>query len=141
MEIFIIISICLIPLIALVLILPKVIKKKKANILKQQPNSIENEQNTVIETPKIDDNSIEEKTYSSDDFKSYLDKKGKNITRPNRKENLPNFNFESFDNYKKRQTKNLNKDKSLTEQINDLSPELKALIISGALNKKNYEEY
>ena len=68
--------------------------------------------------------------------------KKQKITRPKRKEELPDFNFEDYDQFKshQRETKS-SATKSVAEEINDLSPEIKALIIAGVLDKKDYRDY
>ena len=92
--------------------------------------------------PVISEKAIEENVYSSDDFKSYLNDKKQKISRPTKRENLPDFDFEDFDKYKRRQSRHIQSTpKTIADQFNELSPEMRALIISGALDKKNYEEY
>lgn len=140
-EIFIIVSLCLIPIIALVILLPKIIKNRKLKSSIPEPKNITPTIEEKIE-PVISEKPIEENVYSSDDFKSYLDEKRQKISRPTKRESLPDFDFEDFDKYKRRQNRHIQStSKTIADQFNELSPEMRALIISGALNKKNYEEY
>ena len=144
-EIALVVVSCLIPLVALIIIFPKLKKKKNANIPKLEENSIETKPNEPNQEKKESPKQVglnDESTYTSDDFKSYLQDKKQKITRPKRKEELPDFNFEDYDQFKshQRETKS-SAPKSVAEEIDDLSPEIKALIIAGVLDKKDYRDY
>lgn len=144
-EIGILIVLCLLPIITLVIVLPKKLKKKAP----PPPTTEYKPDKPVVEEEKPKPEKVEKpKTlgenkglYNDDSFKGYLkDRKG-NRTPPTFKE--PNFDDPFMNDVFRpnmQQTSKGNEDKSLSEQINELSPELKAMLLSGILDRKNFDE-
>ena len=145
MEIFIIICACLIPIVALVVLFPKIKLKKKEKSAKSNENEQTIEKyipdKPIVEEPKIVKKN-EGSKYDRDDFKDYLKSKGSRVAGPQRKILPEDFRDLSTD-YNPRgrlnQMQNSNQT-SIADEINSLSPELKALILSGALEKKTFDE-
>lgn len=144
MEIFIIICVCLIPIVALVILFPKFKFKKREKKVKSEIKEQVTEK-YVPETPIAEEPKMEKKEesfkYEPDNFKDYLKDKSARVSKPQMKI-LP----DDFRDLSTRYNPNsrLNKtgkenSSSLAEEINSLSPELKALILSGALDKKDYD--
>lgn len=152
-EIAILVISCLIPVIALIIILPKLKKKKSATAPKtdEKPKEVQpsapilekKDKPTLEKTSEQNQDELnDEVAYTSDDFKSYLQEKKQKITRPKRKDELPEFDFEDYDRFKLHQNRSdKTTSKSIADEINDLSPEIKAMIIAGVLDKKDYNDY
>ncbi len=130
-ELAIILIACLLPIVALLIILPKRIRKKQnAQAKPQQPADEFKPSAPIVEQPSI--NNLANANVSADtDFKSYLQNKRKNISAPERK-NPPLFESE-FNPFNGTQKKESEPNKL---NINDLNPVLKAMIIAGVLDKK-----
>ncbi len=145
MEIFIIICACLIPIVALVILFPKIRLKKKEKKVKTEPKQTEIEkyvpETKIVEEPKIQTKN-EDIKYDPSEFKDYLKQKKSKIDTPTKKE-LP----DDFIDFSSRFTRDNNlrmqkstKKDSIASEIKSLSPELKALLLSGALDKKDFDE-
>ncbi len=149
-ELIIIIIAILIPFVVLVMFLLKNQKDKK-NQTKTEQSSIEKPQKPA--EPKPESSALVEEELSSvneqqtdfntEDFKGYLREKANNMPKPVTKENTSdNFNelsdemFETFKSNKPKEKKEEPID--VATQIQELSPEIKALIIAGILDKKDY---
>ncbi len=145
-EISLIVLVCIIPIIALVVILPK-LKKKKNSSAHLEPQVYEQSAEPTVEgkdEPNVLENPVEEKTYTSDDFKSYLENKKQTITKPSRKDNVSDFDLEDYEMFNRRHRQRSAfqpSSKSISEQFDDLTPEMKALIIAGVLDPKDYSKY
>ena len=148
MEMAMIIILCLTPIIALVIILPKKLKfHKKPKKIKESAEKKE-EQQLESETPPVEQNEIKpeiiDTPYVMDsDLDSIRDfAKNKKTTKPTRKtpdlsklSPHPEFSFRRPNNFR---TENQTEQKSIKEQFDELSPEMKALIMSGAFDRKDY---
>lgn len=141
-EIIAIVLVCLIPIVALVIILPKKIKNRKVKPTKIETQPLEQEPAKIETVPNKESASPLE--FTADDFKGYLTEKHKRVSRPKRvEENYEeNLNFEDFNSYQARfapRKSDKAQDKTIKEQFDELSPELKAMILAGVFDKKDYE--
>lgn len=137
-EIVIIAIACLIPVISLIMVLPKHLKLKKS---KPTPAPAEPVAPIKTEQPAEPAASVVE-DYNTDEFKNYLNKRKEKLTKPVRNNNIPKNLLPNEDFFPRRITRPVaaQQPKSLIDEIRDLSPELKALIFSGALNRKDYDK-
>ena len=147
-EIIILIVALAIPFVSILFVLPKR-KKKDKEASKTKPYIKEE----VVEPPKPMEQptltaKVEEKPkmvkplFEDDDtdFKAYLDLKRKRLSAPERKE-FPSGVRGPLGEYipaRLRNQQQATKNKTVAEQIQELSPELKALILSGVLDRKDY---
>ena len=134
---------CLVPLLAFFLILPKILKNRKSKKLAvkvEQP--VEPPKEEIVKEQPIPKatNTFERKNLAGQNgFKEFLNQR--KTTRPVHKEtdlDLPPFNSD-FESRFRRPRPTEQETKPLAEQINELSPELKALLFSGALSKKDID--
>lgn len=140
-EIVILIAVILVPIVALIFILPKRKKKEAKEEVKttEYVSEKKEEPKEIVEAKPIKEMKmpLRSSEFSNDDFKDYLNSKRKSVTAPKRLEIRPeNDDLESYSSFKSRRMQR-NQEKSLAEQIRDLRPELKALIISGVFDKKD----
>ena len=147
-EMALIIIAVAIPLLSILFVLPK--RKKKEKVAPQVKQYVKEE---VVEPPKPVEQpapvpKVEEKPKKINpifedndaDFKAYLDLKRKRMSSPERKE-MPSGVRGPLGEYIPARLRNQQKsssDKSVAEQIQELSPELKALMLSGILDKKYF---
>ena len=140
-EKVILISIGLIPFIALIMFLPKILKNKKANktIASAEPANEPKTTPTEIQ-PKQQTPKEKEKKQEFDDFSDYANMKKSKVSAPKR--NFPQPKYDDFiERYvPPRQINIIKKEKTIREELDSLSPQLKALIISGALDRKNFDD-
>lgn len=148
-EIILLILACLVPFFALIIMLNKKIfyifkKKDKTKNVQAEPEKIKEEVEIVKEQPKQQPQRVQQfnNEISTDEFKSYLSNRQNELTRPIRKELPGDFQdrtmpYSAFVPRPKRNSAPP-KPKNISEEIQQLSPELKALILSGVLDKKNY---
>ena len=138
-EIALVVCACLIPLVVFVMMFPKALKFKRKP-KKEQPKAEPAKEVKAEEPPKVQEKAekAERPTftqYDPSDFTSYLKEKSKKTTKPTFKptddklEFLPNYN--EFFNPKPKE-----KEKPIRQQLDELSPEMKVLLISGVLDKK-----
>lgn len=147
-EMFMILAACSIPIGAILLfILKKCLKSiKKDKTKKQQKVESKIETKEIAESPKevspeqVKPEQIKHHTIASeistDDFRSYLNKR-KEISKPKRVELPEDFKDRSMPFMPPRPRNR--KPKSMAEEIQALSPELKALILSGALERRDFD--
>lgn len=131
-----------IPVASLIILAPKIFKKKeKAEKKEEQPKEEVKEKpapTAEAKKPK-EERIIDAKNYTAEDFKGYLQQKQAAITKPVRKfmekdTSIPFDEFEDLD-FDFEVPK---KEKTIKEQIDALSPELKAILFTNALQKKKY---
>lgn len=144
-EISIIVIAIFIPIVALVIFLPK-IKKDKTKTPPAPPTPIVEEKIETPPAPVIEEKPKEifkSSAFNADDFKDYLTEKSKRTDKPTMKNNNGGkFADDLFDDFpfgdtrRKRPIKK--EDKPIADQIHELSPELKALFLAGVLDKKDY---
>ena len=145
-EITLIILVCLSPIVALVLIsFSKFKKKEKQNpAIEQTPIKEEPKPNKdeITKQNKKVEADVEHAVFNSDGFKEYLNERSGKTVKPqhlsmenNMKFPTSMYNREDFEQMMRPMQKN----KTISEQIKTLSPELKALMIAGVFNKKDYE--
>ena len=144
-EIATIVISCLIPIVALFIILPKLKKKKSVSVPQAEKSPVETKPIELNPEKKEEPKQVElndETTYTADDFKSYSQDKKQKITPPKRKEELPDLKFEDYDQFKSHQRWSRTEvQKTIAEEIDSLSPELKTIIVAGVLDKKDYSDY
>jgi len=138
-EIFLIVGFALSPFVALLFVLPKKIKKEKTppptTEYKAEPKIEEKK-----EVPEPKPAEVKLPTVKTDEFKDYLSNKRKTITLPKHlnNPNMPTDEYVPSRFRRRRHQKQENK--SISEQINDLSPELKVMMFSGVFNKKDFDD-
>lgn len=140
-EIFLIVGFSIVPLITILFVLPKKLKKDKTpppttEYKTEQPPMVEEKK----EEPKEIKPNIVANVASTGEFKEYLSKKKDETHLP--KHIIPPINMDTEDYLSfRRRNRKLNKEnKSISEQIQDLSPELKVMMFSGVFNKKDFDE-
>ncbi len=144
-EIFLIVGICIVPFVAFMFVMPKFKKKEKIKIETKTYEDLKKEekiteQPIIEEQPKETKPIFETQDFTSDDFKNYLKYRNENTTHPKKIEHGKDFMDMTTDYLPQRRRSRQNqKPKNIAEEIKSLSPELKALIISGALDKKNFD--
>lgn len=141
-EIVLIVMACCVPVVAILFVLPK-LKKKQKKVEKPVKTYEELKKEEVVPVTKIEPKApkkvVNTQEFSSDDFRSYLAQKRKNTTIPSRVE-LPDGFVDTTMPYMPRRRRRIEtKPKTVAEEIKSLSPELKALIISGVLEPKNFD--
>jgi len=146
-EIVLTVLACAVPLVALLFVLPKFKKKEKAKV--ETPTKTY-EEIKKEETPK-EETKLEEKKenkslpkitnteFDSNDFKSYLKRKQQTTSKPMRVDLPEDFEYKTMPYLPRRRRREDLKPKTVAEEIRSLSPELKALIFTGALDKKNFD--
>ncbi len=148
-EIALIVMACAVPVVALLMVLPKIklkVKKKEkkekevestktlADVKKEEPK-----EEVALEKPKEAKNPVMANEISDDDFKTYLSRR-KPISKPSRID-LPDDYVDRTTPYMPRRiSKQENKPKNIKEEIQNLSPKLKAMLIAGVLDKKDLDE-
>ena len=138
-EIFLIVGLSLAPIVALFFVLPKKLKKEK----KEPPKTTEykpEEKSEPIKQEEPKEVKPEKKVAniaSTSEFKDYLTYKKENLHAPKHLES-PKDVFVS-DYFPSRFKKKPKEDKTIAEQINDLSPELKVMMLSGVFNRKDFD--
>ena len=143
-EIFLVALVCAVPLVAFILMAPKLKKKeKKVETVKTLAEVKEEEKELK---PKVEEDKLEEKQIktisneiSTDEFEDYIARKKQNITKPQRIELPKDFVDRTSPYLPRRRDMRDQKPKNVAEEIKSLSPELKALIIAGVLDKKDYD--
>ncbi len=146
-EIFIIVLVCVVPIIALFMVLPK-IKIKFKSKQKKSPKTKTYAEIKAEEEPK--EVKIEEKPketkkqtiaseISTEDFKNYLNRR-QPTTKPSKMELSEDFVDRTSPYFPRRMRRSVQKPKNVAEEIKNLSPELKAMLIAGVLDKKDYDE-
>lgn len=136
----------LMPVIALMLFLPKVIKNRRAKPpkerkKKQKPTTPYVAEPTPIEAkPKVEPTTQKFSSQNhANDFKDFAERKSKRISPPKR--NFPTPNFSDFEGFRPRPIMSKQSEqKTVAEEIKSLSPQLKALILSGVLDRKDFED-
>ena len=78
--------------------------------------------------------------YKTDDFKDYINFKRKQTRSPYRIQEPDDIFTEEYLPPRLRR-RHLQSSKSVSEQIKELSPELKAMLLTGVLDKKDYDDY
>lgn len=146
-EIASIILACAVPVVSLVMVLPKIklkFKKKEKKEKKVEPvktmadiKKEEHKEEVVLEKPKEVKNPVMANEISDDDFKTYLSRR-KAISKPSRID-LPDDYVDRTTPYMPRRIRKQEKPKNIKEEIQNLSPKLKAMLIAGVLDKKDYD--
>lgn len=141
-EIFLIVIVCAIPFVALMFVLPKIKFKKKVKNIEPQPvktyEEIKKEEQKQEPKEKVQQTLFANRDITDDEFKGFINSRHKDISKP-QKVDLPDDFLDRTMPYMPFSKKKKNKHKSVAEELRSLSPELKALIISGALDKKNFD--
>ena len=111
-------------------------RKKKDKKLEVVEENSKEEPKPVEIQPEVKEKSLRsdmEDVFQMSDFKDFSSKKKNDITFPEMKFNnnfMPTYDLDEFDRPKP---------KTIAEQIKGLSPELKALIVAGVLDKKDID--
>lgn len=141
-EIILIVLVCAVPIVAFLFVLPK-IKKKEKKVeettktladLKQEEKKPEIIKETPVKKEVVQDE------ISSSEIQSYIDFKKKNLSKPKRVEMPKDFKDITLPYTPRRRHSQDKKPKTVAEEIQNLSPELKVLIISGVLDPKSFDK-
>lgn len=141
-EIFILILASCIPLFSFLIVfkpkLKNIFKKKdktkKDKIVEEVKPEEKPEEKIVEQKPKEKTLRDEiQNTFVKNDFKDFMEIKKDSIKFPEMKLNSPDFITSDYETYLKKP------EKTIAEQIKSLSPELKALIVAGVLDKKDID--
>ncbi|MBR6778651.1 MAG: hypothetical protein IKM43_00645 [Clostridia bacterium] len=140
-EIAIVILAVLMPLLALFFVVPKRKKKDKQPKVVKLPESempkMEQEKPFVPEKQEKPSRVIDTPNFNPDEFKEYFAKRKSKYSAPHMiYDDVPDMTESLFD-FNKRNNKK--EKKTIQEQLQDLSPELKAMIIAGVLDKKDFD--
>ena len=147
-ETLLIISVCSIPFVAFVFLLPKFKKKEKKHAKqteeKQSTASVEikSEAKDVLpEKPqeKKTETTFVNNEFAPEDFRGYLNHRKERMTKPSRVDLPEGFIDRTQPYLPRKKQRQSEQPKSVAEEIRSLSPELKALIFAGALDKKNFD--
>lgn len=143
-EIFIVALVCAIPVIAFIMIAPKLKKKEKKD--EKLKTLAELKEEEKITSPNIEEVKSEEKKIetisneiSTDEFEDYIARKKQNLTKPQRIELPKDFIDRTSPYLPRRRDFREQKPKNVAEEIKGLSPELKAMLIAGVLDKKDFD--
>ena len=118
-------------------------KKIKQEKVETKIEKKENEESKEVKQEQLDNkqnkrNTIESEI-STDDFRSYLNKR-KETTKPKRIDLPEDFKDKTMP-FMPRPGRRGGKPKTIAEEIKTASPELKALIISGVLGPKDFDNF
>lgn len=138
-EIVILICVCVLPIMAFLFVKPK---KKKSKEVEKQPvqefvmekKEEKQEEPAVKEKPR---DILRSQDFSSADFSDYLKKKRGSISMPKRLDAESDFS-EDFASYRRRRLKKPESPKTVAEQVVDLPAEIKALMISGVFDRRDF---
>ena len=138
-EIAVLVIACIVPLVSYIFVKPKRKKKEK------KETSLKNDQEVKVEEkvvePKVQETKQKEDIDLFDkEIQSYAEYKKKNISKPERIKTPVNFKDVTMPYIPQRKRISKTKPKNIVEEIHSLSPELKAMIFSGVLDKKNFDE-
>ena len=129
------------PVVSLLFILPKLKLKKNT---KQAPPTTEYKPEQPIdkkEAPKLDKtivNKSNQEVIKTSEFQDYLSYKKKNLSQPIKLKE-PDIFTDDYIPSRLRRKQAKQEDKTISEQIHDLSPELKVMMLSGVFNKKDFD--
>lgn len=138
-ETFLIVMLCAVPIVALFMVFPKLKFNKKEKKVAEPTKTLAE---IKAEEPKAEEvkPELERKPnneISTGEFESYIDFKKKNTTLPKKVELPSDFKDMSMP-YMPRRKQVEKKPQSVAEEIKSLSPELKAMLIAGVLDKRDY---
>ena len=139
-ELILLIGACITPVLALLFVLKK--SKQKQKDKKEEKKEISKDTDDKKEEKKeqpTEEFKLPQQDFSKSELKNYMANRSKSVTQPFRKSLPTNFEGLNIDLPSRRRP--IKENKSIAEQIQDLSPELKALIVAGVLDKKDYGEY
>ena len=139
-EIYVIICALFMPILALIFVFPKSGKEKtppKESVAKSEnidkPQKEEKPVKPKEEKKKILFDPVE---YSPEDFKGYLDKKHEIVSKPEEKlENDVGISLEDFISRRRP----LVQEEKEASSLDELSPELKAMLMIGILDRKHFK--
>ena len=136
-ERVLLIGLCVAPFVALLFILPKV--KKKQKTFETSDYVPESKPEPVVEVkPEVVEEKVSAKSFEEEimDYRQFLEKRKEHMSRPSRV-NLPqgyNDLTESYSAMQRRMQRASQQNKNTN--INNLDPEIKALLIAGILDRK-----
>lgn len=141
-EIFLIVGVCVVPVVALLFVLPKFKKKQKTQPEVKSYEEFKKEETQpepiVEEAPKETKPVMPTQDFTSEEFQNYLKHRNENTTQPKKIAQSADFEDKTMDYIPYRRRNNVQKPKNVAEEIKNLSPDLKALIISGVLDRKKF---
>lgn len=138
-EIIILVSAGLVPVIALLMVIPKFKRRQKLIPPETMPYISSDKENLeikkTVEPEKKEVSRSFENDGALDEFKDYLKYKKETTAGPTKKE-LPDDYIDKTSPYIRRRMDKNKEHKTIIEQINTLSPELLTMMISGVFDKK-----
>jgi len=125
------------PIVALFLVHPKFKHEKKEKTIVKYEEPTREEPKQEKPKPPKKKSVFEEVKYSPDEFKGYLEKKHEIVSKPKLKipEMDPTISFPEFMERRNRVPKHMEK----ASTLDDLSPEMKVLMLSGVFDKKYFD--
>ncbi len=149
MEIFLLACAIAMPFLSLLLVVPKRKKKEKVKKSKEiktlrqieQDNSKQEDLETkpieIEENQNLQTKTFEEELFSDEELKEFVANKKEKLSKPKAKEVDEDLSL-TFDDFLQRRRK-VEKKETKPQSFNDLSPELKAMMITGVFNKKYFD--
>ena len=135
----IIFLLCCLPVVALIMVLPKQIKKAKIKSAENQKAKEEQKPAPVAET-KPEETAKTTKT-SGDDLKDFIDKRKETHKSPvNKMGNLNEFGRYNPNLFRPPVQANKKQDKTIAQQFEELTPEMKAIIMAGVFDKRKFDD-
>ena len=136
-ERVLLICVCVAPFVALLFVLPK-IKKKKETTFETTDYVPEKKEEPVDVKPEVVEEKVDEKTFEDEimDYREFLQKRKENMSHPTRVELPKGYSdvTESYSAMRRRMERASQQEKNTN--INNLDPEIKALLIAGILDRK-----
>ena len=137
-ERVLLICVCVAPFVALLFVLPKV-KKNETKTFQTSDYVPEKKEEPAVEIkPEVEEEKVDEKTFENEiiNYHEFLHKRKENMSRPTRVE-LPNGYSDMTESYSamRRRMERASQQEKNTN-INNLDPEIKALLIAGILDRK-----
>ena len=137
-EKILLIGLCVAPVVAFIFILPK-LKKKKEKTFETLDYVPENKVEPVAETkPEVVEEKNETKSFEDEivNYREFLEKRKEKMSRPSRVELPKGYRdiSESYSAMRRREMRN--NQQAQNTNINNLDPEIKALLIAGILDRK-----
>ena len=135
-EKVLLISVCVAPFVALMFVLPKV--KKKEKTFETADYVPEKKEEPVEVKPVVVEEKVSEKSFENEivNYREFLQKRKEHMSRPSRVELPKGYNdlTESYSAMRRRMERASQQENNTN--INNLDPEIKALLIAGILDRK-----
>lgn len=138
MEIILLISVCVAPIVALMFVIPKLKRKKQktfetTDYIPEKKEEVVEEKSEIVEEKKVEKKSFDDEIQS---YREFLEKRKEKMSHPSRVELPKGYRdlSESYSAMRRREMRNRQEEKNTN--INNLDSEIKALLIAGILDRK-----